>query len=110
MDFYTVYWGEHKEDYSGIILDVEFNSITNSKKRKRATRKILKSDKKINHWVVFTIELYAQHIDKPSDIVYKKLEKTGLIDMLYKDYEDLHGMSPEYINDFLDGCLKGEKL
>lgn len=102
--------GSYINVMSILEIDLLLSSKTKSKKRKRATRKILKSDKKINHWVVFTIELYAQHIDKSSDTVYKKLEKTGLIDMLYKDYEDLHGMSPEYINDFLDGCLKGEKL
>lgn len=92
----------------GISWSVDSN--TKSKQRKRATRKILKIDKKINHWVVFTIELYAKHVNKQTNEVYKKLEKRGLINLLYNDYEDLHGMSPEYINDYLDGCLKGGEL
>ncbi len=86
------------------------DSNTKSKQRKRATRKILKIDKKINHWVVFSIELYAKHLDKQTNVVYKELEKRGLIDLLYNDYEELHGMSPEYINDYLDGCLKVGEL
>ena len=102
--------GSYLKVMSIVDIEVSFDSTRKAKQRKRASRKILKSDKKINHWVVFTIELYAKHIEKPADVVYQKLQETELLEMLYTDYEDLHGMSPEYINDFLDGCLKGEKL
>ena len=90
-------------------IELSFSSVSKNKNRKRATRKILKNDRKINHWVVFTIEVYSNHINKPTNEIFKMLEQKGLIDLLYSDYEDLHGMSPEYINDFIDGCFKGEK-
>ena len=103
-------FGSYLKVISILGIDLTINSKLKSKPRKRATRKILKLDKKINHWVVFTIELYAKHINKPTDLVYKKLEDKGLIDLLYADYEDLHGMSPEYVNEYLDGCFKGDEL
>ena len=103
-------FGSYLKVLSILEIEVSVNSSVNSKHRKRATRKILKLDKKINHWVVFTIELYAKHVNKTTDIVYKKLEEKGLIDLLYNDYDDLHGMSPEYINEYLDGCFKGGEL
>lgn len=102
--------GSYLKTMSLLGIEMSIGFSTKSKQRKRATRRILKRDKKINHWVVFTIELYANHINKPTDIVFKKLEEKGLIDLLYSDYEDLHGMSPEYVNDYLDGCFKGENL
>lgn len=102
--------GSYLKVMSILDMDLSFTTFHSRGNRKRATRKILKADKKINHWVVFTIELYAEHVGKTSNAVYKVLEKTKLLDLLYSDYEDLHGMSPEYINDYLDGCLKGVKI
>ena len=55
--------------------------------------------------LAFTIELYAKHIEKPADVVYQKLQETELLEMLYTDYEDLHGMSPEYMNNYFDKCF-----
>ena len=100
-------FGNYLKILSILEIDVSVNSLTKKKLRKRATRRILKEDKKINHWVVFVIENYADHLNKTTNFVFNKLEQKGLIDLLYSDYEDLHGMSIEYINDYLDGCLIG---
>lgn len=57
----------------------------------------------------FCIELYAEHIHTDSTEVYKLFEKSGLLQMLTEDYEDLHGMSMEYLIQFFDEYLIGDK-
>jgi hypothetical protein len=47
-------------------------------------------------FLTFCIELYAEHTQAPSPEVYRLFVKTGLLDMLISDYDDLHGMSFEY--------------
>ena len=56
----------------------------------------------------FCIELYGRHIGKPSNEVYFIFEKSGLLDLLESDYEDLHGMSMEYMMQFIDNYLSEE--
>ena len=55
----------------------------------------------------FCIEYYAAHIGRPSNEVYALFERTGLLKLLDKDYEDLHGMSMEYLMQFFDRYLEG---
>ena len=50
----------------------------------------------------FCIEYYAAHIGRPSNEVYALFEQTGLLNLLDEDYEDLHGMSMEYLMQFFD--------
>lgn len=57
----------------------------------------------------FCIELYAEHTNRDSTDVYSTFKKSGLIDMLELDYEDLHGMSMEYLMQFFDEYLEGER-
>ena len=57
---------------------------------------------------VFCIELYAEHKGMNSADVYDLFERRGLLDLLDTDYEDLHGMSMEYLMQFFDGYLGGE--
>lgn len=57
----------------------------------------------------FCVEYYAEHIGKSGNEVYKMFEESGLIDLLNQDYEDLHGMSFEYLMQFFDQYFKGEK-
>lgn len=57
----------------------------------------------------FCIELYAEHTNSDSTDVYSTFKKSGLIDMLESDYEDLHGMSMEYLMQFFDEYLEGER-
>lgn len=54
----------------------------------------------------FAIEYYSEHIDKPSNEVYAIFKKSGLLTLLDTDYEDLHGMSFEYLMDFFDKYLE----
>lgn len=53
----------------------------------------------------FCIEFYSHHIQKSSDEVYKLFEKEGVLELLDRDYEDLHGMSMEYMMQFIDDYL-----
>lgn len=55
----------------------------------------------------FCIEYYAAHIGRPSNEVYALFERTGLLNLLDEDYEDLHGMSMEYLMQFFDRYLEG---
>lgn len=57
----------------------------------------------------FCIELYAEHIHKNSTEVYSLFEESGLLKLLETDYEDLHGMSMEYLMQFFDDYLGGDK-
>ncbi len=56
----------------------------------------------------FCIEYYSHHIGKPSNEVYDIFASSGLLDMLEEDYEDLHGMSMEYLMQFFDNYLGGD--
>lgn len=55
----------------------------------------------------FCIEYYAAHIGQPSNEVFTLFERTGLLNLLGKDYEDLHGMGMEYLMQFFDQYLEG---
>lgn len=57
----------------------------------------------------FCIELYAEHIGKDSTDVYAMFKQCGLLDLLDADYEDLHGMSMEYLMQFFDQYFAGGK-
>ena len=88
-----------------LYLNLE-NAISKSDERERATRLVTAYDKKVNHFVVMCIEEYAESINKPSEEVYKEMKKTGVISYLIKDYEDLHGMSTPFLNQFIGGLLE----
>ena len=74
--------------------------------RQRATRINKKLDKVINRFIVMCIEQYAESINQPSYIIYSQMKQKGVIDYLKSDYEDMHGMSTEYINDFIRGTIE----
>lgn len=57
----------------------------------------------------FCIELYAEHIGKDSTDVYLLFRESGILDLLETDYDDLHGMSMEYLMRFFDKYLSGGK-
>ena len=56
----------------------------------------------------FCIELYSEHKNLSGPEVYALFQKTGLFDMLTTDYEDLHGMSFEYLMQLFDEYLEGK--
>lgn len=92
------------------ILGIDFGiqKVSKDSLRERASRRIFLKDKKINSFIVLCIESYASYLNKTTDVVFEKMQKAGLIDLLYDDYEDLHGTSNEYINDYFDKFLLGE--
>lgn len=88
-----------------INLNIETNQSTDNK-RIRATRIDSIPNKAINRFVLFTVEQYAKYDNKNSRDVYKLLKEKGIVDELINDYEDLHGMSTMYLNDYIDALLK----
>jgi len=57
----------------------------------------------------FCIEKYADYKSMPSNEVFKLFEKGGVLPMLDRDYDILHGFGFEYIVKDIDQFLGGEK-
>lgn len=90
------------------VLGLSFNVSTNQpniSERDRATRTNTSLDKKINRFVIMCVEQYASSINSSSSVVYKKMSEKGIINDLIGDYEDLHGMSITYINEYIASLL-----
>ena len=90
-------------------IDFKLSNLSKNPKRQRATRRNSKQQKRINSFIIATIENYADHINESSDKAYELLENNGLLASFYDDYEDMHGFGFEYINNYLDEFLKGGK-
>ena len=58
-------------------------------------------------FAAFCVEFYAEHSKQANSDVYALFEESGLLAMLNDDYDDLHGMSMEYLLGFFDEYLKG---
>ncbi len=111
---YSIEHGSTKCSFKSIInvinalslsLDItDYNKIRN--RRSRATRTNKSIDKKVNRFIIFCVEQYASSINKNGKETYDLLNKNGIISELRNDYEDLHGMSPIYLNDYITGLLK----
>lgn len=54
----------------------------------------------------FCIEFYSNHTHRKSDEVYQLFAESGLLELLDSDYEDLCGMSMEYLMQFFDEFLE----
>ena len=52
------------------------------------------------------VEQYAHSMNRSSEEVYKEMSKKSIIKEMTDDYEDLHGMSTEYLNDYIGKMLK----
>lgn len=63
-------------------------------------------DKDINRFIIFCVEQYADCTNQPNNVAYKRMLDNGVIDELTNNYEDLHGMSFAYLNDYIDSLLK----
>lgn len=50
----------------------------------------------------FCLEFYADHVGKTGPEVYAAFEKSGLLQELDRDYEDLHGMGMEALMQLFD--------
>ena len=97
------------------ILDLymELGNLSSQNDRNRATRINTKLDKKINHFIVMCVEQYAESVNLPSEEVYKEMNQKGIIEYFRLEYEDLHGMSTEFLNQYIGGLLSkkhGQKV
>ncbi len=87
-------------DVLGLRMAVE-NQCSLERERDRATRANTVLSKKINRFIIMCVEQYALFSGSRSDVIYKEMERKGILDELESDYEDLHGMSTVYLNDYL---------
>ena len=87
-------------DVLGLRMTVE-NQGSLENERARATRANTVLSKKINRFIIMCVEQYALFSGSRSDVIYKEMERKGILDELESDYEDLHGMSTVYLNDYL---------
>ena len=82
-------------------LSFEIGSTEGIPNRKRATRAITLLDKKVNRFIVMCVEQYASYAQESSKSVFKALNEKGIIKELEDDYEDMHGMSADAINEYI---------
>ena len=75
------------------------------KTRQRASRINSSLDKKINRFVIMCVEQYALNSKNSSHQTYIEMKNKGIIENLSNDYEDLHGMSLEYLNHYIEMLL-----
>ena len=73
--------------------------------RKRASKAYTSKTKELNRFVVDCVEYYASFSDKSGEDAYIEMKSKGIIDLLKNDYEDLHGMSFEYLCEFIGKLL-----
>ena len=93
-------------DVLGLRMTVE-NQSSLENERVRATRANTVLSKKINRFIIMCVEQYALFSGSRSDVIYKEMERKGILDELESDYEDLHGMSAVYLNDYLKARMGG---
>lgn len=89
-------------------LGLNFNLVnqqSDNNVRNRATRINTLLDKKINRFVIMCVEQYALSKNKSSGQTYKEMLKSGVVKELENDYEDLHGMSTPYLNDYIESLM-----
>lgn len=88
-------------------LKLEFEEKRYKVKNERAQRVNSKLDKKINRFIVMCITQYAREYNSDYVTTYFEFVNKGLITEIEDDYEDLHGMSTEYLNDYFHSIIKG---
>lgn len=82
-------------------LEIDISSFEYDDKRSRATRINKVSHKKINSFVVMCVEQYACHFGLSSYDSYRFLNKNGIVNELIDDYDDMHSMSSDLINEYI---------
>lgn len=89
------------------ILEMSINIETQTNaRRKRAVRLNSAFDKKINRFIVMCVEQFALSINKNSNEIYPMLKEKGILQELKDDYEDMHGMSTTFINEYIKKRLE----
>ena len=59
----------------------------------------------INRFVIMCVEQYAAFSNQSSASTYKEFLENDIISELENDYEDLHGMSTIWLNEYINGLL-----
>lgn len=57
----------------------------------------------------YCIENYAEYKNDSSSKIFNQFDKSGLLEHLETDYEDLHGMGKEFLMDYFDKWLGENK-
>lgn len=90
-------------------LSISINNQENDNTRERAQRLNTSYDKKTNRFLIMCIEEYASSLSISSGAAYKSMKEKGVIESLKNDYEDLHGYSQSYINDYISSLMEDKK-
>lgn len=88
-------------------MSLSFDVSKAKPNRIRASRINTALDKKVNRFLIMCVEQYASSMNKSSRDVYNCMSKKGIIKELIDDYEDMHGMSTYFINEYIDKRLTG---
>lgn len=90
-----------------LSLDLNFNNFIGTYvSRERASRINPKLIKKINSFIVMCVEQYCLKYMTDGEETYKKMLNMGIVKELTDDYEDLHGMSTEFLNSYIHSQLE----
>ena len=68
------------------------------------------ADSKVVEFVSFCIEMYAREYDMSGSDVAALLEKHGLIDYLFSNYEELHSQGKEFIVSLLHDFVANKEV
>lgn len=82
------------------------DSNLSSTNRFRASRINSTLDKKNNSFIIMCVENYANYFNKASKDIYKQFKDKNILETLKEDYEDLHGMSSIYLNEYISNLLR----
>lgn len=93
-------------DFLNINFKIQNNNVESFDTRKRATRINTMLKKKINRFVIMCVEQYAIFSKEASNIVYKEMSRKGVVQDLENNYDDLHGMSALYLNEYIKSLLE----
>ncbi|MCQ2798210.1 MAG: DUF3791 domain-containing protein [Bacilli bacterium] len=87
----------------GLTINISNGGYSN---RMRASRINSSLDKKINKFIIECIENYASYASISSGEAYKEMKEKGVLEQLKNGYEDLHGFSFAYLNDYISSLMK----
>ena len=73
--------------------------------RSRASRKNTKRNKQINGFIIMCVEMYSKYKGLNDQRTYSLLKENNILNMLENDYDDLHGMGTEWLNNYIDSLV-----
>ena len=73
--------------------------------RSRASRKNTKRNKQINGFIIMCVEMYSKYKGLSNQRTYSLLKENNILNMFENDYDDLHGMGTEWLNNYIDSLV-----